>query len=437
MTMKQRWPILPLVLMLFACAAWPQSNGAVSEFEVNGLKVILKQRPGTQTVAAGLFVRGGSSNITAANAGIEDLLLNVSSDGSVRFPRALLRSEMARMGSTLGYFTTVDYSAFSMSCTREQFDLTWQIFTDTALRPALLPADVELEKQRQIAALKSNQDAPDDLLQFSQERVVFAGHPYANDPHGTPASLAKLTSADLKLYHRQIMQTSHLLLVIVGDLDIYSLKSRVTAAFSTLPKGDYKARAVPLLTFSAAHVEVIPRTLPSNYVQGAYGGPAYGSSDFAAMQVASSILADRVFSEVRTKRNLSYAPSAHLNSQNASSGVLYVTAVDVNQSIGLMLKEVTSLKKDPVNAETLSAVGAQFVTQYYLDNETSGAQAGALARYELIGGGWRNAETLLERVRAVTPADVQRVAQKYMRNFQFTVIGDDKAVNKQVLTTEP
>jgi zinc protease len=444
MIMKKRWSILVLVLMLFVCAAWPQSgvvspaaSGAVNEFEVNGLKVILKQRPGTQTVAAGLFIRGGTANITAANAGIEDLLLNVASDGTARFPRAQLRAELARTGSSIGYFATVDYSALTMACTREHFDLMWQIFTDVALRPSLLPEDVDLEKQRLISSLKSSQDTPDEMLQFSQERAVYAGHPYANDPHGTPASLSKLTPADLKLYHHQMMQTSHLLLVIVGDLDVYSLKSRVTAAFSAAPRGDYKTGTVPLLKFNAARVEVIPRKLPSNYVQGTYGGPPFGSSDFAAMQVTSNILADRIFSEVRTKRNLSYAPTAMLHSQSASSGALYVTAVDVNQTVGLMLKEVTKLKKEAVTTETLSAVVAQFVTQYYLDNETSGAQAGALARYELIGGGWRNAETLLERLRTVTPGDVQRVAQQYMRTFQFTVVGDEKAVNKQVLTTEP
>src|SRR5216684_1630661 len=321
MKMKQRWSIVVpvLVLMLLVCAAWPQSavspaaSGAVNEFEVNGLKVILKQRPGTQTVAAGLFVRGGTANITAANAGIEDLLLNVASDGTARFPRAQLRADLARTGSTIGYFNTVDYSALSMACTREHFDLMWQIFTDVALRPSLLPEDVDLEKQRLISSLKSNQDTPDEMLQFSQERAVYAGHPYANDPHGTPASLAKLTPADLKLYHHQIMQTSHLLLVIVGDLDVYSLKSRVTAAFSAVPRGDYKAGTVPVLKFNAAHVDVIPRKLPSNYVQGTYGGPPFGSSDFAAMQVASNILADRIFTEVRTKRNLSYAPTASLH----------------------------------------------------------------------------------------------------------------------------
>jgi zinc protease len=433
-------PVFFLFLVLpasTAAAQAPASTGTVSEFEVNGLKVILKQRPGTQTVAAGIFVRGGTTNIIAANAGIENLLLNVASDGTARYPRTALRAEMARMGSTIGYSTSYDYSVFSMACTREHFDHTWDIFIDAALRPSLLPTDVELEKQRIIAGLKGEEVTPDGLLQASLARTVYAGHPYSVNPDGTPETVAKLTPADLKQYHQKIMQTSHLLLVIVGDLDMYSLKSRVTAAFATLPRGDYKAVPVPLLKFNAPHADVVPRSLPSNYVTGAFGGPAFGSTDFSALQVAINILQDRVFSEVRVKRNLSYAPVAFVRSQGASLGGIYVTAVDVNQTAGIMLKEVTRIKKETVDADTLSAVVAQFVTQYYLDNETSAAQGGALARYELMGGGWRNAETLLERLRAVTPADVQRVSQQYMHNFQFIVVGDEKSVNKQVLTTDP
>src|SRR5262245_49009026 len=59
----------------------------VSEFEVDGLKVLLKRREGSLTVAAGLFLRGGASNITAQNAGIEALMLSAATEASVNFPR--------------------------------------------------------------------------------------------------------------------------------------------------------------------------------------------------------------------------------------------------------------------------------------------------------------------------------------------------------------
>src|SRR6266404_3130631 len=345
--------LLPLLLSLACAQTLPASaSGTVTEFEVNGLKVILKQRPGTQTLAAGLFVRGGSANITAANAGIENLLLNVSIDGSARFPRALLRSELARMGGSITYGTNYDYSALALACTRENFDRMWEIFTNVALHPALLPQDAETERQRLISG-RSGTDTAEEVIQEEEARVIYADHVYTNDPRGTPNSLSKLTVADLKLYHRQIMQTSHLLLVVVGDLDVYTLKSRVTSAFSAVARGDYKANAAPTLKFTPA-ARVVSRGITSTYVEGSYAGPAFSSSDFAALQLAVSVLRDRAFTDLRIQHGLSYSPTAELRSQSASVGSIYFATTDVNQATDLFLKQITKLKKDPVSADDLA-----------------------------------------------------------------------------------
>src|SRR5918999_4661641 len=82
----------------------------VTEFDVNGLKVLIKQRPGSLTVAGGLFLRGGSRNITAENAGVESLMLDVATEASVNFPRERLRAELSRMGTLMSASENYDYS---------------------------------------------------------------------------------------------------------------------------------------------------------------------------------------------------------------------------------------------------------------------------------------------------------------------------------------
>jgi predicted Zn-dependent peptidase len=52
----------------------------------------------------------------------------------------------------------------------------------------------------------------------------------------------------------------------------------------------------------------------------------------------------------------------------------------------------------------------------------------------LIGGGWRNSVNFLEKLLAVTPADIQRVSQKYMKNIRFVVLGNPKSVDMGVFT---
>jgi predicted Zn-dependent peptidase len=404
----------------------------VTEFEVNGLKVLVKRREGSQTVAIQLYLRGGAGNITTANAGVEAFMLNVASEASTGFPRDRMRKELARMGTVLGESVSYDYSALAMTATRANFDRSWDIFTDVALHPAFTKEDVDLVKSRLVASLSDDTDEPDTYLQRLQEKVAYAGHPYLNRPEGTAESISRMTADDLRAYHQRTMQTSQLLLVIVGDLDANLLKARITATFGKLPRGTYKPPTTPALTFNASTVDITSRELPTNYIQGLFTAPSITSPDIYPMYVASSLLRDRVFEEVRVKRNLSYAPDAFLRTQAANIGGIYVTAVDANQAVRVMLNEMTRLQREPIGKDDITAVIAQFLTTYYIGQETNAAQGAGLAQYELIGGGWRNSLQFLEKLQAVTPAEVQRVAQKYMHNIRFVVLGNPTAIDKTV-----
>jgi len=404
----------------------------VTEFEVNGLKVLVKRRERSQSVVAGLFLRGGARNVTAENAGVEALMLEVATEASQKFPREQMRRELSRTGTGLGNGINYDYSTLTLGSTRRHFDRSWEIFADAALRPSFAPEDFERVKRRTVVGLSDNEDVPDSFLQILQSRVAYAGHPYLNDPRGTAASVGRLTLEDVRRFHQRMMQTSRLLLVVVGDVDPSEIRRKVEASFGRLPRGDYRAEPVPQLSFSVPTVAVTERQLPTNYVQGVFAAPSLDSPDIYAMRIASSILQKRVYEEVRVRRNLSYAPDAFLWSHGANAGGIYVTAVDANQSVRLMLNEIAKLQTTEISPADIKATAQHFLTRYYIGQETNAAQAGELAQYELLGGGWRNSAVVIERLRGVTPADVRRAANTYMRNLQFVVIGDPRQVEKVI-----
>ncbi len=404
----------------------------VTEFEVSGMKVLVKRRASAPTVAVGLFIKGGARNINDKNAGIESLTLSTATDAGQKYSRQAVRRELSRTGSSIGAGVNNDFSAVSLATTRQNFDKTWDIFTDVTLHPAFAPADVERERQQILTGLREEETSPDSALQSLESRIIYANHPYANRTGGTLATVANLTAEDLKAYHRNLMQTSKLLLVVVGDLDANELKTRITAAFGALPRGDYKEVALPSLDFSKGTLDVVARTLPTNYVEGVYNAPSLSNPDYPAMRVATTILQERIFNEVRVKRQLSYAPSADLDNYAANTANIYVTAVDANQAVSVMLREIGTLKSEPVGDDDIAGISGQYLTNYYLGQETNAAQAAELARYELIGGGWRNAFEFLNQVREVKPADIQAVAQKYIKNIRFVVVGNPSAINKTV-----
>src|ERR1700682_5010219 len=157
----------------------------VTEFEINGLKVLVKRREGSQTVAAGLFIRGGVENVSSSNAGVEAFMLNVASEASANFPRERMRKETSRMGTVIGEGVNYDYSSLSMDATRANFDRSWDMFTDVALHPSFTKEDVALVQSRILAGLQGENDEPDAYLQRLQDRAAYAGHPYLNRPEGT------------------------------------------------------------------------------------------------------------------------------------------------------------------------------------------------------------------------------------------------------------
>ncbi len=415
-------------------AAATNAAALVTEFDINGLKVLVKRREGSQTVVAGLFLRGGARNVSAQNAGVEPLMLDLLSESSRNFPRQRMRAELARLGTGISYGINYDYSALTLGSTRANFDRSWEIFTDVALRPTLAPDDFERVKNRFVVGLSNNLDAPESHLQELIARHAYAGHPYLNNPQGTTETVSRLTLDDVRRFHKEAMQTSRLLLVVVGDLDAQQVRRRIAASFGALPRGDYNPKPLPQLAFATPSVEVTARTLKTNYVQGLFTAPPLTSDDIYPMRIASSILQGRVFVEVRVRRNLSYAPDAFLGSYGANTGGISVTAIDANQAVRVMLDEIARLQREPIDSGDITAQAQQYLTKYYLSQETNAAQAGELAQYELIGGGWRNSIEVLERLRAVTPADVQRVAKLYMRNIRFVVLGDPAKVDKSVFT---
>jgi zinc protease len=255
------------------------------------------------------------------------------------------------------------------------------------------------------------------------------------DPLGTVESVGRVTAADLRRWHAERLTKENLLIVVVGNVARDDLTRKITDAFGGLPATGGAARPVPRVTTTAPKLEVTQKELPTNYIRGQFTAPDPSHSDFPALRVAIDILSNRFFEEVRTKRNLSYAVQAGLSQRRSNYGLLYVTAVQPDTTLKVMLAEVERLKNEPITPARLAQSVNGFLTQYWLAQETNMGQAGTLGTYELVGGGWENAEAFTRRVRAVTPADIQRVAREYLKNVHFAVIGNPAAIDRALFTS--
>ena len=405
-----------------------------TSFDVGGIKVILRQSDANNVVAANLYLLGGSRQVTAANAGIESFLLEVSDRGTRSYPRAVLRRKMSLLGSEITTAPSDDWTMFGIRATREVFDSTWAIFADRVMHPVLDQADVALIKTQLISGIRQRRDDPDALAEYLADSIAFAGHPYGIPVVGTEASISSLDAKALRDYHASQFVKSRMLLVVVGNVDRPHVERLVRGTLANLPQGNYKWTLPARLPEPGAAVVVEQRELPTNYILGYFSGPLANTPDYHALRIATSVLTGRMFSEIRTRQNLTYDVHAPFLDRAASAGGLYVSTVAPDTTLKLMYTAVRELQEGLLDPAGLERLEQQFLTEYFLDNETNDAQASFLARAELYRGDYRTAEKFVEELRSVTPEDVRRVARRYMKGIRFAYVGDAARFRRDLIT---
>ena len=417
------------VAMPVSMAAQRTSDSATTSFVVNGLRVIHRRVTANEVVAANLYLLGGVSQVPAAKAGLELLLLEASERGTRKYPRELLERKMARLGSAIVASPSIDWTMIGVRSTVTAFDSTFAIFADRIMQPRLDSGEVETVRSTILSGVRQRGDDPEALLNSYSDSVAFAGHPYGTSPVGSEATLKALTLADLRTWQKTQMVTSRMLLVVVGDIPRARLEAMVRATLGTLPRGEY--RWAPPITPAArtSSLHTITRTLPTNYLQGYWVGPRADSRDYQPMRLAMAALGGRLFTEVRVKRNLTYAVNAPFVDRFITAPGLYVTTTTPDSVLGIMRRELESMKRGLIDPEGLRLLVQQFITEFFLDNETNSDQATFLARSELYRGDWRLASGFVDELRKVTPEDIQRVSRQYLQGITMAYIGDPRRIS--------
>jgi zinc protease len=405
------------------------SDTATARFDIAGVRVILRRNTASDVVAANLYLLGGTQQLTARTAGIEALLFAASERGTGHYSRAALQAAMARTGSVITIDPAEDWTLFGLRTLRGALDSSWAVFADRLVAPTLDPADVDVVRAQLVTAARQRRDQPDAEVTYLADSLAFTGHPYALAPDGTEESLAAITAEEVRRYHVEQVVTSRMLLVVVGNVDRPTVERLVRATLGRLPAGRY-TWTPPRPPPPRRAITVVRRELPTNYILGYYAGPLASHPDYAALRVASAVLSGSLFSEIRSRRNLTYAVDAPFIERAIATGGLYVTTVSPDTTLALMRRELDLLKTELLDRQALQRLVQRFITDYYLRNETNADQATALARAELYEGDYRAANRLVDRLRDVTPEDVRRVAQRYMRDFQFAYLGDPSRVSR-------
>ena len=426
---------LPAQQRVAPMIAAASADSGTTSYEVGGIRVIHRYVTANDVVAANVYLLGGTRQLTHDNAGIEQLLLETSGYGTRRYPRDTLRRRIAALGSEIDIATGADWTRIGLRATTSTFDSTWSMLADRLVAPTLDSAAVELVRARILTAVRGRRDDPDALLSYLADSIAYVDHPYSIDPIGTERSLGLITRSDLARYHASQVVTSRMLVVIVGKVDRARIERLVNGTLATLPRGHYTWTEPPPPPVRGDALVVEHRELPTNYILGFFHGPSSANArDYHALRVATAVLSGRLFGEIRSRRNLTYAVSAPFLERALAAGGVYVTTVSPDLTLGLIREEIQTLQRDIITRQGLSELVQQFITEYFLSNETNAAQADFLARAQLYQGDYRTADQFVSELRNVGPEDIRRVTRLYLRDARFAYVGDTTKVSRSALT---
>jgi predicted Zn-dependent peptidase len=408
----------------------------------NGLRVALLEDHELPTFSLYLIIGGGGLADPQDKRGLAMVAAALLREGTKRRSSRELAEQLATLGANLsaGASPSSGESSVSVSGLTESIDATLELAAEVVRHPTFPPAEVEKFKTRFLSQLQQQRSLPGFQAQEQFMRAVYGEHPgsYIVPPESV---LKALTSADLTNYHRTYYRPNNVTLIAYGDVTLKDLTKKLERVFGDWPKGDAPERKLPELTApERARVFLVdrPGSVQTSLWLGGLGIER-DSEDYFAVLVMNHILgggpASRLFLNLREDKGYTYGVSSGF-SGSSFPGVM-VASTDVRTAVteGALHELSAELRRiiaEPVSAPELKNAKRALIGRFALSLDSPQALIANLATqkiYSLPRDYW---DTYPQRVEAITPADVQRVARKYYgsERLQIIAVGDGASVRE-------
>ena len=401
---------------------------------VDGVKVIV-QPSGNDIVEIQTIIKGGVQNYSAEKMGIETMAMNALTEcGTLKHDKNSFKNALEKVSASVGAGTNKNFSVIRLNCIKGDFETAWPLYAEAITIPKFDAKEFERIKQDAINELKASESDPDNAIDKYADKVAFAGRDYVKDPDGTPEIIQKLTPAETQAFYKSILTKSRMFIVVVADLSRADIEAKVKGLLGGIKQGapfELKKSFFRVYknTFSAEN-----RELATNYVEGITSGPAPGTPDYDAFNVAMRIFADKHFLDVRTNNGLSYAPQAWFSPGATSVAKFSVSTTQPDKYIAVFDKLVDKIKGQGFNNAEVADMKVTYLTGFYYKNETNNAQASSIASNEVLHNNWKRSLTLANDVKKLTPEQVSDAFRKYIGNIIWVYQGDPKKVNPLLYT---
>ncbi|MBN1992770.1 MAG: insulinase family protein [Anaerolineae bacterium] len=403
----------------------------------NGLKVLLKPLHTAPVVSNWLWYRVGSRNELPGKTGISHWVEHMMFKGTPTFPKGSIMLEVNRNGGVLNGFTSHDYTAYFETLPSDRLDLGLRIESDRMANSVIDLAEVESERTVIIAEREGGENEPEWVLYEEVMATAFRVHPYGHMVIGWKDDLLNITRNDLYQHYKMYYGPHNAVLVVVGDIQIDRVQARIDELFGPIPAGPPPPPVQLKEPPQQSERRVIVRQ-PGNaaYFQSVYHTCAAAHEDAFPLMMLEAILSGVSFGGGAPTHRSARLYRALVETEIAAYvGAHYQTSLDPDpfrfygtvrdgrspaEFEAVLDTEIERLRREPVTEEELARARKQVRAQFAYTLERVSSQAQWLGLMEMLGD-WRQFDTFVDNLSAVTAVEVQRVAQQYFTPSNRTV----------------
>lgn len=407
----------------------------------NGLRVLYVQRPQLPIVQALLVTGGGTTNDPAAIPGLASFTAELLDEGAGGRDALALADAVEQLGASLGTGADWEGGQVSLQVLRPRLPEALRLMADVAFRPDFPEAEIRRIRDERLTNLARARDLPGAIAANAFSTLVFgADHPYGRS--SSTESLRRIDRAALVDFHRRHYTPVGATLVLVGDVDesVHAMVEQAFGPWTGAAESAVVAPAPPAPAATRIFLVDKPGAVQSE-VRIGHPGAARGTDDFYALQVLNVILGgsftSRLNQNLRETHGYSYGAGSAFGLRRGVGPFVAqaaVVATRTDSSLVQFFHELNRIRDQAVPADELERAKGFITLGLPRSFETNAQIAGRLADLVTHDLPLDYYDSYVQRINAVTAADLQRVARQYLQPDRsvVVVVGDRETVEEGI-----
>lgn len=388
----------------------------------NGIRIIVKNTPGTETVSIYSASLGGVRYEKGEKSGLSNLLSKVWTKGTSTRSAEEIADEIEEIGGEIAGYSGRNTFGLTAQFLSRFIDKGLNLFTDVLFNAEFAEGEIEKAKREILNEIKNQED---DLARIAFKnfyKTLYGEHPYGMDILGTKSSVQKITRKDIQKYYSTYLSPDNLVIVMVGDFEPTEAVELLKKKLAAVPPGKTKQPAIkkvkPLNAITRSEKTVHEKE--QVHILLGFLGTTVTSEDQYPLQVLDAILSGqggRLFLKLRDEQSLAYDLRA-LNVPGVDPGyfALYIASSSEKESQAIegLIGEIKKVLEAGVNEEEVERAKRYIVGNYEISLQSNSSMASNIALNEIYNLGYDFYKKYPEKINSVTVDRVNEVAKKYL-----------------------